>query len=153
MASPKNTKKGGKKASSKKGGDKKKKEFTSKDGAKISAKIKANKTRKTFNKGIKAVAGKKNSINSKGIKVLNAFAQDIIARVGSAAGNILRATGRKTLTAALCSQAVRMVLPADAARQANAEAAKAVASYQKTVPKRENKGGEKKPKKSKKSKK
>ena len=129
---------------------KEKKEKTEK-GIKRTKAMRGNRTRKTFNKAIKAIS--KKAIGSRGVKVLNSFAWDMLERIANASANVARAIGKKTVSAAAVTQAVRIVLPAELARHATSEASKAVSQYVKSAPKPKKSDKPKAPKKAKASKK
>ena len=119
----------------KKGAKKSEKKGEKKPVSQLSKKLKGNKTRRTFNSNIKAVAGKK-KLSGKSVKVLNSFVFDLLDRIAATAAGVARVAGKQTLNAAAAQAAVRMVLPADLARHSASEASKAVAAYSKTVVKK-----------------
>ncbi len=71
--------------------------------------------------------GKEVGMSGRGMRVLNSFVQDIFDRLATEAAALTRVTGSKTLTSREVQTAVRLVLPAELAKHASAEAARAVA--------------------------
>ena len=67
------------------------------------------------------------TLSSKTVKVVNSFINDIFDRIASQAGTLARVNKRRTLGSREIQTAVRLVLPAELARHAAAEATKAVA--------------------------
>ena len=68
-------------------------------------------------------------ITYKTMAVMNSFAQDMFERISNEASCLARANGSKTLTSRELKAAVRMVLPGDLAKHANAEGEKALFKY------------------------
>ena len=65
------------------------------------------------------------SLSGKSMKVVNSFVNDIFERVAVQASNLARASKKKTIGSSEMQTAVRLVLPAELAKHAMAEATKA----------------------------
>jgi len=65
------------------------------------------------------------SLSGKTMKVVNSFVNDIFERVAVQASNLARANKKKTIGSSEMQTAVRLVLPAELAKHAMAEATKA----------------------------
>ena len=65
------------------------------------------------------------SLSGKSMKVVNSFVNDIFERVATQASNLARASKKKTIGSSEMQTAVRLVLPAELAKHAMAEATKA----------------------------
>ena len=62
-------------------------------------------------------------------RVLNSFVADMLQRVGSEAGTLARAGGRKSINLPILAAACRFALPGELGRNAALEGAKAVAKF------------------------
>ena len=65
------------------------------------------------------------SLSGKTMKVVNSFVNDLFERIAIQAANLARANKKRTLGSSEMQTAVRLVLPAELAKHAMAEATKA----------------------------
>ena len=73
---------------------------------------------KQINKGV--------TMSSKTMKIMNSFVNDMFHRIATEAATLARVNKKKTLGSREVQTAVRLVLPAELAKHAVAEAAKAI---------------------------
>ena len=78
---------------------------------------------------IRQVSGNKLGVSSRGMGVLNSFVLDMLQRVGTEAGNLARAGGRKSINLPVLAAACRFAFPGELGRNAALEGAKAVAKF------------------------
>lgn len=84
------------------------------------------------NRSLKSINSKM-SISSRTMKIVNSFVNDQFERIASEAANIVRVNKKRTLGAREVQTAVRLVLPAELAKHAMGEAAKAIHTASKTA--------------------
>lgn len=68
-------------------------------------------------------------ISSKAMTVLNSFVVDMLERLANEAARLLRYAGRRTMSSREVQGAVRLVLPGELGKHADAEGTKAVTNY------------------------
>lgn len=78
-------------------------------------------------KSLKSI-NKSLTMSSKTAAIINSFVDDMFQKIASEAANIVRANKRRTLGSREIQTAVRLVLPAELAKHAMAEATRAIAN-------------------------
>jgi histone H2B len=85
----------------------------------------------TYISRLNKASGRKLTLSSKAVKILNSFANHQFDRIATEAAAIARANKRSTIRAAEIQTAVRVSFPADLAKHSISEASKAVTSASK----------------------
>lgn len=109
---------------------------SSKAASKAKAAGSRRKPRRTWNRYIARILKQVNNskgitISSKAMSIVNSFVADIFDRVAVEAASVARANKVKTLSSRAVQTAVRLALPGDLAKHAQAEGTKALAAFSK----------------------